>query len=179
MRCAGSRISRRCCRESPCARDLPLPEVSEPEVVRHFNHLSTLNYNVDKGFYPLGSCTMKYNPKVNDQAVLMPGFARIHPYQAEETVQGAIELLYRMQNDMAGILGMDAVSLHPAAGAHGELLGLMLIRAYHEHNGQGARQVHPRAVGGARDEPGVGGAVRLPDRRDRHRRAWSGRYGAS
>jgi len=120
--------------------DLPLPEVSEPEVVRHFNHLSTLNYNVDKGFYPLGSCTMKYNPKVNDVAVNMPGFARIHPYQAEETVQGAIELLYHMQKDMAGILGMDAVSLHPAAGAHGELLGLMLIRAYHENRGEGARK---------------------------------------
>jgi glycine dehydrogenase subunit 2 len=120
--------------------DLPLPELSEPEVVRHFNHLSTLNYNVDKGFYPLGSSTMKYNPKINDQAVLMPGFARIHPYQSEDTVQGAIELLYRMQKDLSAILGMDAVSLHPSAGAHGELLGLMLIRAYHEHNGQGARK---------------------------------------
>ena len=120
---------------------LPLPEVSEPEVVRHFTHLSTLNYSVDKGFYPLGSCTMKYNPKVNDQAVLIPGFSRIHPYQSEETVQGALELLYNMQENMSAILGMDAVSLHPAAGAHGELLGLMLIRAYHEHAGQGHRKI--------------------------------------
>jgi glycine dehydrogenase subunit 2 len=119
--------------------ELPLPELSEPEVVRHFTRLSSLNYNVDKGFYPLGSCTMKYNPKINDQAVNMPGFARIHPYQPEETVQGAIELLYHMQNNLAGILGMDAVSLQPAAGAHGELLGLMLIRAYHTHRGNTAR----------------------------------------
>jgi glycine dehydrogenase subunit 2 len=121
--------------------DLPLPELSEPDVVRHFTHLSSLNYNVDKGFYPLGSCTMKYNPKINDQAVNMGGFARIHPYQPESTVQGALELLYHMQTNLAAVLGMDAVSLHPAAGAHGELLGLMLIRAYHEHNGQGHRTI--------------------------------------
>ncbi len=121
--------------------DLPLPELSEPEVVRHFHNLSNLNYCVDKGFYPLGSCTMKYNPKINDQAVLMPGFGRVHPYQPEETVQGAIEVLWEMQNALSAILGMDAVSLHPAAGAHGELLGLMLIRAYHEHNGQAHRKV--------------------------------------
>jgi glycine dehydrogenase subunit 2 len=120
-------------------RDLPLPELAEPDVIRHFTHLSTLNYSVDRGFYPLGSCTMKYNPKVNDQAVLMPGFARIHPYQPEETAQGAIELLYNLQTNLATILGMDAVSLQPAAGAHGELLGLMLIRAYHEHRGEGRR----------------------------------------
>ena len=120
--------------------DVPLPELSEPDVVRHFTRLSTLNYHVDKGFYPLGSCTMKYNPKINDQAVNMPGFARIHPYQPEETVQGALEVLYATQKNLAGILGMDAVSLHPAAGAHGELLGLMLIRAYHEFHGQGHRK---------------------------------------
>jgi glycine dehydrogenase subunit 2 len=121
--------------------DLPLPELSEPEVVRHFVHLSSLNYSVDKGFYPLGSCTMKYNPKINDVAVQMPGFARVHPYQPEETAQGAIEVLYHMQQDLAAILGMDAVSLQPAAGAHGELLGLMLIRAYHESRGDGHRTV--------------------------------------
>ena len=116
---------------------LPLPELAEPDVMRHFVRISNLNYNVDKGFYPLGSCTMKYNPKVNDMAVGLPGFARIHPFQPQENVQGALEVLYDMQNDLANILGMDAVSLQPAAGAHGELLGLMLIRAYHEHNGDG------------------------------------------
>ena len=121
--------------------ELPLPELAEPDVVRHFTHLSSLNYSVDKGFYPLGSCTMKYNPKINDQAVNMPGFARIHPYQPEELAQGALELLYRMQDDLSAILGMDAVCLQPAAGAHGELLGLMLIRAYHESRGEGERKV--------------------------------------
>ena len=120
--------------------DLPLPELTEPDVVRHFIHLSSLNYCVDKGFYPLGSCTMKYNPKINDQAVALPGFARVHPYQDEATVQGCLEVLHTMQTGLAAILGMDAVTLHPAAGAHGELLGLMLIRAYHDHNGQGARK---------------------------------------
>jgi len=117
--------------------ELPLPELSEPEVIRHFVRLSNLNYCVDKGLYPLGSCTMKYNPKINDVAVNMPGFARVHPYQPEETAQGAIEVLYEMQEMLATILGMDAVSLQPAAGAHGELLGLMLIRAYHVHRGDG------------------------------------------
>jgi len=120
--------------------ELPLPELSECEVMRHFVRISSLNYNVDKGFYPLGSCTMKYNPKINDQAVLMPGFSRVHPYQPEETVQGSLEVLYRMQSDLAAILGMDAVSLQPAAGAHGEQLGLALIRAYHEHRGEGHRK---------------------------------------
>jgi glycine dehydrogenase subunit 2 len=120
--------------------ELPLPEVAEGEVVRHFNKLSTLNYCVDKGFYPLGSCTMKYNPKINDVAVNMSGFARIHPYQPEETVQGALEVLYHMQNNLSHILGMDAVSLHPAAGAHGELLGMMLFRAYHESRGESHRK---------------------------------------
>ncbi len=117
--------------------ELPLPELSEPEVVRHFVRISNLNYCVDKGFYPLGSCTMKYNPKINDVAVNMPGFARVHPYQPEETAQGAIKVLYEMQEMLSTILGMDAVSLQPAAGAHGELLGLMLIRAYHIHRGEG------------------------------------------
>ncbi len=117
---------------------LPLPELAEPDVVRHFVRISNLNYNVDKGFYPLGSCTMKYNPKVNDQAVGLPGFARIHPFQPQETIQGAIEVLYNMQRDLSEILGMDEVSLQPAAGAHGELLGLMLIRAYHVSRGDGA-----------------------------------------
>lgn len=121
--------------------NLPLPELAEPDVIRHFMHLSSLNYNVDKGFYPLGSCTMKYNPKINDQAVNMPGFARIHPYQSAETVQGALEVLYQMQETLAAILGMDAVSLQPAAGAHGELLGLMLIRAYHRSRNDDGRNL--------------------------------------
>ncbi len=130
--------------------ELPLPEMAEPDVVRHFLHLSSLNYCVDQGFYPLGSCTMKYNPKINDEAVRLPGFARVHPYQPQETAQGAIEVLWQMQTMLSTILGMDAVSLQPAAGAHGELLGLMLIRAYHEHIGQGQRKsvLVPKAAHG-------------------------------
>ncbi|WP_458412517.1 aminomethyl-transferring glycine dehydrogenase subunit GcvPB [Schinkia sp. CFF1] len=112
-----------------------LPEVSELDIMRHYTALSRRNHGVDSGFYPLGSCTMKYNPKVNEAIVRLPGFGYIHPYQNEKTVQGALELMYELQNDLAEITGMDQVTLQPAAGAHGEWTGLMLIRAYHEANG--------------------------------------------
>lgn len=117
-----------------------LPEVSEPEVVRHYVGLSRRNYGVDVGFYPLGSCTMKYNPKVNEWAAALPGFARLHPYQPEETVQGALELMYRLERYLCEIAGLSRATLQPAAGAHGELLGLMVMRAYHEKNGDGQRR---------------------------------------
>jgi len=113
-----------------------LPEVYEVDVVRHYTALSRRNYGVDNGFYPLGSCTMKYNPKLNEDAAKLPGFAAIHPYQPATTVQGALELLYTLQNDLAAITGMDSVTLQPAAGAHGEWTGLMIIRAYHESRGE-------------------------------------------
>lgn len=113
-----------------------LPELSEPEVVRHFIALSTLNHHVDKGFYPLGSCTMKYNPKVNENMARLGGFAQIHPLQNQTTIQSALALMYDLALYLAEIAGMDAVSLQPAAGAHGELTGLMLIRAYHESLGK-------------------------------------------
>jgi len=113
-----------------------LPELSEVDVIRHFTALSTRNHGVDNGFYPLGSCTMKYNPKRNEKIARMPGFAQIHPYQPVETVQGALALLFQLQNDLAEITGMDAVSLQPAAGAQGEWTGLMMIRAYHENRGE-------------------------------------------
>jgi len=113
-----------------------LPELSEVDVVRHFTALSTRNHGVDSGFYPLGSCTMKYNPKRNEKIARLAGFSNIHPYQPEETVQGALELLYLLQTDLAEITGMDAVSLQPAAGAQGEWTGLMMISAYHQANGQ-------------------------------------------
>ncbi|ADH99788.1 aminomethyl-transferring glycine dehydrogenase subunit GcvPB [Salisediminibacterium selenitireducens] len=112
-----------------------LPEVSELQLVRHYTALSRRNHGVDNGFYPLGSCTMKYNPKINEDTARLPGFAHIHPYQPEETVQGALEMMYELQNSLAEITGMDQVTLQPAAGAHGEWTGLMLIRAYHEANG--------------------------------------------
>jgi len=118
---------------------LPLPELSEPEVIRHFTHLSQRNYSTDSGFYPLGSCTMKYNPKLNEEIARLPGFARVHPELPDAAVQGTLEVLYAMQGILAEIGGMDTVSLQPAAGAHGELLGLMLIKAYHDDHEQGHR----------------------------------------
>ena len=121
-------------------KPLALPEVSEVDVVRHFTGLSQLNFGVDEGFYPLGSCTMKYNPKINENAARMPGFAAIHPLQGEETVQGALELLFRLQHMLAEITGMRAVTLQPAAGAHGEFTGILLIRAYHDARGERQRR---------------------------------------
>lgn len=116
-----------------------LPELSEGEVIRHFTELSTRNFGVDTGFYPLGSCTMKYNPKVNEETAALPGFASLHPCQPEETVQGALELLYRMEQELKELTGMDRFTLQPAAGAHGELTGLMVIQAYHRHRGDDNR----------------------------------------
>lgn len=116
-----------------------LPEVSEPEVVRHYTQLSRLNHGVDVGFYPLGSCTMKYNPRVHEDVVGLPGLSAIHPYQPQETVQGALELIYNLSEHLAAIAGLAQASLQPAAGAHGELAGLMVIKAYHNHRGEGHR----------------------------------------
>ncbi|WP_101844268.1 aminomethyl-transferring glycine dehydrogenase subunit GcvPB [Halobacillus sp. Marseille-P3879] len=112
-----------------------LPEVSELQIMRHYTALSTRNHGVDSGFYPLGSCTMKYNPKVNEDIARLTGFSHIHPLQPIETVQGALELMYDLQEILAEITGMDSVTLQPAAGAHGEWTGLMMIRAFHEGNG--------------------------------------------
>lgn len=119
----------------------PLPEVSEIEIVRHYTHLSQRNFGVDTGFYPLGSCTMKYNPKINEDMAALPGFAHIHPLQPESTVQGAIQLYYELEQYLAEIAGMARVTLQPSAGAHGELTGLMLIKAHHESSGQGHRNL--------------------------------------
>ncbi len=116
-----------------------LPELYEVDVIRHYTALSRRNFGVDNGFYPLGSCTMKYNPKINEDVARLPGFARIHPYQSEESIQGALEVLYSLQRDLREITGMDQVTLQPAAGAHGEWTGLMMIKAYHESRGEGRR----------------------------------------
>jgi glycine dehydrogenase subunit 2 len=115
--------------------DLPLPEVSEVDLIRHYIRLSQLNFGVDTGFYPLGSCTMKYNPKVNEEAAKLPGFTHIHPHQDEETVQGALQLMYELQEYLKEIGGFEGVSLQPAAGAHGEFAGILMMRAYHEEKG--------------------------------------------
>lgn len=118
---------------------LHLPEVSQIDVVRHFIHLSQQNHAVDIGFYPLGSCTMKYNAKINEDVARLPGFARIHPLQDEATVPGALRLMYELQEYLGEISGFDAVSLQPAAGAHGEYTGLMTIRQYHLSRGDARR----------------------------------------
>ncbi|NLE43993.1 MAG: aminomethyl-transferring glycine dehydrogenase subunit GcvPB [Chloroflexi bacterium] len=121
--------------------DLPLPEVSEIDLVRHYLRLSQTNFAIDKGFYPLGSCTMKYNPKINEDVARLPGFAHVHPYQDEETVQGALALMYGLQLFLADIGGFAAVSLQPAAGAHGELTGVLMMRAYHLDRGESQRDI--------------------------------------
>jgi len=117
-----------------------LPEVAEFELVRHFTELSTRNFGIDNGFYPLGSCTMKYNPRVNERIVMLPGFAQLHPHQDEEGAQGALELEWRLQEILAEVTGLDGVSLQPAAGSQGELTGLMLVRAYFADKGEGEQR---------------------------------------
>src|SRR5699024_9535578 len=116
-------------------KELELPEVSEFEVIRHYTSLSDKNFGLDTGFYPLGSCTMKYNPRINEDMARLNGFANIHPLQSEDTVQGALQLLYELGKTMEEISGMDEMSLQPAAGAQGELTSIMVIKAFHEANG--------------------------------------------
>ncbi|HBF14002.1 MAG TPA: aminomethyl-transferring glycine dehydrogenase subunit GcvPB [Deltaproteobacteria bacterium] len=118
-----------------------LPEVSEFDAVRHFTRLSQWNFSIDTAFYPLGSCTMKYNPRINEEVVRLPGFALTHPYQEEEFMQGNLELMYHLQNYLCEIAGMDACTLQPAAGAHGELTGLLMIRSYHEDRGNPRKKI--------------------------------------
>jgi glycine dehydrogenase subunit 2 len=113
-----------------------LPELSEPELVRHFTELTTRNFGIDTGFYPLGSCTMKYNPRVNERLVELPGFRDLHPLQEEEGAQGALELMWRLQEILAEVAGLPAVSLQPAAGSQGEVTGLMLMRAHFAERGE-------------------------------------------
>ncbi|MGQ9502026.1 MAG: aminomethyl-transferring glycine dehydrogenase subunit GcvPB [Anaerolineae bacterium] len=120
--------------------DLPLPEVSELDLVRHFTRLSQLNYCVDTNFYPLGSCTMKYNPKVNEKAAAIEELTQVHPLQMEETLQGSLELMYHLQEMLKEIAGFAGVSLQPAAGAHGELAGVLMMRAYHRSRGENQRR---------------------------------------
>ena len=165
-----------------------LPELAEPEVVRHYVNLSQLNYAVDTGFYPLGSCTMKYNPKVDEWAARLPGFARLHPMAPDAVAQGTLELLWEVERWLAEVSGMRAVTLQPAAGAHGELTGILMIRAYHRsrgdlertevlvpdsahgtnpghrHDGRLQDGVHPLGVRWRRRPRRVRGGARSPDR---------------
>ncbi|HKI53744.1 MAG TPA: aminomethyl-transferring glycine dehydrogenase subunit GcvPB, partial [Anaerolineales bacterium] len=119
--------------------ELPLPELAEVDVVRHYTHLSTFNYSVDSGFYPLGSCTMKYNPKINEDTCRLPGFLFTHPLQPIETVQGNLALMFQLQEWLKEIAGFAAVTLQPAAGAHGEFTGVLIMRAYHKSRGDDKR----------------------------------------
>ena len=118
-----------------------LPQVSEVEVVRHFTRLSQMNYGIDEGLYPLGSCTMKYNPKVNEELARLPGFSLAHPYQPEDISQGALMLMFELERLLCEITGMDAVTLQPAAGAQGELTGMLVVRAYHKSKGERRKKV--------------------------------------
>src|SRR5437660_2006155 len=118
-----------------------MPELSEVDVIRHFTRISTWNYHIDLGLYPLGSCTMKYNPKINERMARLEGFALAHPYLPAQMLQGALEVQKRLENCLAEISGMDAVTLQPAAGAHGELTGILMIRAYHESRGNPRKRI--------------------------------------
>ena len=121
-------------------RPLDFPELTEPEIVRHFVNLSKKNFSIDTHFYPLGSCTMKYNPKINEWAAALDGFAAAHPMQAESVSQGMLQLMYELEDYLKTITGMDRFTLQPAAGAHGELAGMMLVRAYHTSRGETKRR---------------------------------------
>ena len=118
---------------------LRLPQVSENELTRHYTALCKCIHGVNDGFYPLGSCTMKYNPKIDEEMAALPGFTQLHPLQPVETAQGALEALHMLGSELGEVFGMDAVTFQPAAGAHGELTGVLLIKAYHTERGDTAR----------------------------------------
>src|ERR1022692_2082444 len=118
-----------------------MPEVSEIEIIRHFTRLSTWNYAIDLGMYPLGSCTMKYNPRVNEAVARIEGLAEAHPYRPDSLAQGVLEVIDLLQRCLIEITGMDAITLQPAAGAHGEFTGILLVRAWHESQGNARRKI--------------------------------------
>ncbi len=125
--------------EVPLRDGAPLPEVSELQVIRHFIKLSQQNHAIDVGFYPLGSCTMKYNPKINEEVVALPGIRDCHPYQPEEQIQGELAIMWALERLLCAIGGMDYATLQPPAGASGEFTGLLIIKAYHRYRGDTAR----------------------------------------
>jgi glycine dehydrogenase subunit 2 len=118
-----------------------LPRLSEPEIMRHYSRLASMNYSISEQFYPLGSCTMKYNPVVNEEAARLPGFAELHPYQDEATTQGALELMWLLEQALCAIVGVDRITLQPAAGAHGEWTALRMIQAYHRSRGEDRTEI--------------------------------------
>jgi glycine dehydrogenase subunit 2 len=138
----GELIPKRLLRDKPAE----LPEVAEPEIVRHYNRISRRNFDLDTGFYPLGSCTMKHNPRLNERVATLPGHARLHPAQDPSRAQGALELMWLLQGALSEICGLPHVSLQPSAGSHGELCGLLLTRAYHEDGGAGRGEERTRVL---------------------------------
>jgi glycine dehydrogenase subunit 2 len=128
-------------RELLRARPPGLPRLSEPEIMRHYSRLASLNYSISEQFYPLGSCTMKYNPVANEAAAALPGFTGLHPYQGEDTVQGALSLMWRLEQALCALVGVDRVTLQPAAGAHGEWTALRMIQAFHRSRGEARTEV--------------------------------------
>jgi glycine dehydrogenase subunit 2 len=118
-----------------------LPRLSEPEIMRHYSRLASMNYSISEQFYPLGSCTMKYNPVLNEEAARLPGFAGLHPYQDEETTQGALELMWLLERALCAVVGVDRLTLQPAAGAHGEWTALRMIQAYHRARGEDRTEI--------------------------------------
>ncbi len=146
----------------PAAREVQaeLPELSEIEIIRHFTRLSTWNYAIDLGMYPLGSCTMKYNPRVNELVARIEGLAEAHPYRPDSLAQGILEVIDLLQRCLIEITGMDAITLQPAAGAHGEFTGILLVRAWHESQGNPRKQDSDSRLG-ARNQPGHRGHLRL------------------
>ena len=128
-------------REAMRAKPPGLPRLSEPEIMRHYSRMASMNYSISENFYPLGSCTMKYNPVANEAAAALPGFAGLHPYQDEESVQGALELMWRLEQSLCAIVGVDRVTLQPAAGAHGEWTALRMIAAFHDSRKENRTEV--------------------------------------
>jgi glycine dehydrogenase subunit 2 len=138
---------------APRDRAPRLPEISEPELVRHFTALADRTFGIDTGFYPLGSCTMKHNPRVNERVVLLPGFRDLHPLQEEDGVQGALELMWELERILAEVAGLPAITLQPAAGSQGELTGLMLMRAYFADRARTGTRSSPRTRHTGRTPP--------------------------
>ena len=138
---AGAELEDSFPRELLRTRPPTLPSLSEPEVMRHYSKLASMNYSISEQFYPLGSCTMKYNPVANEAAAALPGFTALHPYQDEDSVQGALELMWRLEQALCKVVGVDRVTLQPAAGAHGEWTALRMIQAYHHSRGEARTEV--------------------------------------
>ena len=166
---AGAARSASCCRPALLRDDLPLPDNTELDVVRHFTRLSQKTFGIDTAFYPLGSCTMKYNPRINDALANLPALRDLHPFAPDELAQGALAIMWELERSLASLFGMAAFSLNPAAGAHAELTALLIAKAYYKKKGDARPHDGDRSRHRARDQPGVGRDGRLQRRLARSR----------